>query len=211
MPSRRTLLAGAAAAGASTLAGCGALSGDSLDHVVQSGDPAVPDGATVVAGDESLVEASPHGAFAQRAVAFEHRDRLFVDTDLQLVPGENQFGTDWRLAGFTNEHDYGALDPDPDAVVRLDASYGPAEPGQPTVVRMDAGRADDTLSRWTVEYDDNGSTWGPSFRTELPTGGTLADGDTVAEGRLVVRVRKSPLGRETFELETGLRYGEDGR
>ena len=208
MPSRRTLLTGAATAGASALAGCASVTtGSDLRNVRHGDTPTAPDGATVVATDESRVGESPHGLFVQRSVAFEHRDRIEVHTDHQLVPGKNQYGTRWRLGGFTLDHDYRDLNPDRMTDHRAD--YVPADDGEDTLIRLGRRTPEDDLTRWQVEYDRNGSTWGPTFVSAVRPSEPLSDGDDIAESRLAVRLATFPFGRETYELETGLVYGSE--
>jgi hypothetical protein len=206
MPSRRTLLTGAAAASASVVAGCARLSGGSDLRNVRHGDtPTPPDGASVVARDERRAGESPQGLFVQQAVAFEHRDRIEVHTDHQLIPGENQFGTRWRLGGFALDHDYRDLDPDRISDRRAD--YVPADDSEDMLIRMGRSEVETDLLRWRVEYGRNGSTWGPTFVSVVQPTEPLSDGNGVAESRLQVQVARFPFGRETYELETGLIYG----
>jgi hypothetical protein len=218
MPSRRTLL-GASAAATCALAGCAALDGgDSLQQAEHGDDPRFPDDATVVAADETSLEAHPNGAFAVRATAFERARAdapsiLLVDTDLRLIPGRNQSSTDWTMAGFTLEHDYGALEP----VGQVDrtASYVPAgADGGDSKIRMARDHHREPLtrtSRWRVRYDRNGSTWGPEFRTLIPVGDSFTDRDALASARLQVRTRRWPFGSDQRELSASLVYGEDRR
>jgi hypothetical protein len=219
MPSRRTLLTGAAAASASALAGCAALDGgDSLRQAEHGDDPRFPDDARGVAADETWLEAHPNGTFAILATAFEREradapDVLLVDTDLRLIPGRNQSSNDWTMAGFTLEHDYGALEPA--GPVDRTASYVPAgADGGAAAIRMGADHhtdALDDLSRWRVRYDRNGSTWGPTFRTLIPVDDSLAAGDALASARLWARTRKWPFGSDERKLAATLVYGEDRR
>lgn len=219
MPSRRTLLTGVAATGASTLAGCAALGGgDSLRQAEHGDDLRYPDDATVVARDETWLEAHPNGTFAVRATAFEREradapNELLVDTDLRLIPGTNQSSNDWTMAGFTIEHDYEPLETA--GPVDRTASYVPAgADGGDSAIRMGADHHTDDLgdlSRWRVRYDRNGSTWGPEFRTRIPVGDSPTDGDALASARLLVRTRKWPFGSDERELTATLVYGEDRR
>lgn len=219
MPSRRTLLAGASAAAAGALAGCAALDGgDSLRQAEHGDDPRYPDDATVVARDETWLEAHPNGTFAILATAFERErtdapNELLVDTRLRLIPGQNQSSNDWTMAGFTIEHDYGSLEAA--GPVDRTASYVLAgADGGDSAISMGADhRTDDLdeLSRWRVRYDQNGSTWGPEFRTRIPVGDSPTDGDALASGRLQVRTRKWPFGSDERELVASLVYGEDRR
>jgi hypothetical protein len=219
MPSRRTLLTGAAATGASVLAGCSALDGgDSLRQAEHGDDPRFPDDARLVAADETWLEAHPNGTFAILATAFEREradapDELLVDTGLRLIPGRNQSSNDWTMAGFTLEHDYRALDPA--GHVGREGSYVPAgaDAGD-SKIRLARDHHREPLtktSRWRVQYDRNGSTWGPEFRTQLPVDGAFSDGDPLASARLQVRTRKWPFGSDERELAARLVYGEDRR
>lgn len=219
MPSRRTLLTGASAAAVSALAGCSLVeNGGSLRRATHGDDPRVPDDASPVAADETWLDAHPNGTFAVLMTGFE-RERtdgtteLLVDTRLRLIPGRNQSSTDWTLAGFALEHDYDPLDSV--GPVDHEGSYVPAgADGDGSKIRMAREHRTEDLSarsRWRVRYDQNGSTWGPEFRTRIPLDESPADGDELADARVRVQTRKWPFATDERELGASIAYGEDRR
>jgi hypothetical protein len=209
MPSRRTLLASAAAAGAATLAGC-STSG-SLDPATHGNTPTPPDGSTVVATAERFTDPPPpNGAFRLSASVHERvRDgdrELHLFTEHGLIPGENQHANNgWRLAELGVEHNYGGA-----LATGSGTNFRRTEPGESGSVRLGRTATDDGR-RWTLRFPDTGdSTWGATFVTELDPERSPDDGETIADIRTRVREAKSWSFRafET-ELTAELVYGAD--
>lgn len=204
MPSRRTLLASAGALGTSAIAGCSGFGGSSLPWAHRGDDPRLPEDATVVAGDDGLIDAAPHGHFRQQSGALEHAGRLSLVTRHQLIPGTNQFGSDWRIDRFTVTHDFGPVAPA--GPVETDASYvqPPSEPESRTGIRLGVDH-DQARNRWTVSYDPaSDATWGPTFLTSLAPGPAPGPGDRLASTRLTVRTRAGPFSRDSREASVTL-------
>jgi len=209
MPSRRTLLASAAAIGATMLAGCS--TNDSLDPATQGDTPTPPDDATVVATAERFTDPSPpNGAFRLSAsvheVARDGDAELHLFTEHGLIPGENQHANNgWRLAELGVEHGYG----DWPAVGRR-TNFRPTDSGESGSVRLGSAVTEDGR-RWTLRFPETGdSSWGVTFATKLDPERTPAEGEPIAEIRTRVREAKSWSLREfETELTADLVYGED--
>jgi len=209
MPSRRALLAGAAAAGATTLAGCS--TNESLAHVTHGETPTPLDEATVVATAERFHDPSPpNGAFRLSASVHERVQdgdaTLHLLTEHGLIPGENQHANNgWRLAELGVEHGY-----DGGSAVGGGTNFRPTKGDESGGVRLGRTETDDGR-RWTLRFSDTGdSTWGATFVTELALEGAAGEGETIAEVRMRVREAKSWSHREhETDLATELVYGAD--
>ncbi|MDZ7746972.1 MAG: hypothetical protein U5K28_10865 [Halobacteriales archaeon] len=175
MPSRRTLLAGVATAGATVLAGC---SSSSLPRVRQGSPLGHP---------QTLQSLRPPSGFATpttrtvpselSAAAHEYRIggdyRLDLVTEYRLIPGENQHANNgWRLAELDATHDYGHAAPAVGArtnfVPVADAGTAVGRTGRCNGPRLGDGVF---RHRWTLRFGDTGdATWVRRLLTELATG-----------------------------------------
>ncbi|MFC7235642.1 hypothetical protein [Halosegnis marinus] len=208
MPSRRTLLTGAAAAGATALAGCS--TGDALDPATQGDTPTAPEDATVVATAERSVDADPpNGAFRVSAAVHERpagdRTELHLLTDHRLIPGENQHANNgWRLAELGVEHVSDAT------TVTGGTNFRRPDEGESAAVRL-GSETTPSGRRWTVRFGDSGdATWSVTAYTVSETDRDPAAGDRLAEVRTHVRETK-PWSTASYEAtrRTSLVYGED--
>lgn len=208
MPSRRTLLAAAAAVGSTALAGCS--TGGSLAPATLGDTPTPPDEATVVATAEQFHDPSPeNGAFRLSASVHERAHdgstRLSLFTEHGLIPGENQHANNgWRLAELGVTHGY-----DAGVAVGGTTNFRPTANGESGPVRLGRTETDDGRG-WTLRFPDSGdSTWGAIFVTELDPEQPRKNGQTVADVRMRVREAKSWSLREyETELAGKLVYGE---
>ena len=184
---RRRLLRAAAGVGvAGTLATAAVVAdGPSLPPARRDGTAvSSPDGAPVVAAGETTRDVHPTGYVSQETTVFDlDAPRQFaLLARYRLIPGQNQYSTDWRTTGLTVEHRVGGAESfAPGTVVARRSEVVPASDDSARATSL--GLATDhaaSRSRWRVAYDSpSGNTVDYSFLTTVAFSSEPSDGDAL--------------------------------
>lgn len=195
MPSRRSLLAGAAALAGTALgvAGTRALDRDDrFSPAVHTWLPQRPEGATVVGRAETTLGEQPYGELPASAFVYRLDDAFVVRTKFNLYTGHSSFTSEWGNAAFRASHDW-QLSPEPFGGVRSTGGDIARTDRSDTIRRL-AETHDRTSHGWEVRYashrrSSDGLTFVSSFAAETPP----EPGDTLVRVPFAWDVTAGPL------------------
>ncbi|MFC4552842.1 MULTISPECIES: hypothetical protein [Halorussus] len=208
---RRRLLRAAAGVGVAGALGTAAVvaSRPSLPPARYLGDAVPrPDGAPVVAADHTERGDHPEGLVWQDATVYDLGENRFrLVTRCVLIPGENQYGTNWKTAGLTVEHDWSAADA---TVESRSADVVPAKRGEArSSLGLETGRGD-RARRWRLAFDSpTGNTVDYSFATTVELPGAPGAGDPLVGTSFEVEFAGGWFRSETFGAESMLSVGDE--
>ena len=175
---RRRLLRAAAGVGTVGALGTAAVvaSRSALPPARHLGDAASrPDDAPVVAANHTERGGYPAGVVWQDAAVYDlgERNRFALVARYALIPGENQYQSDWKTAGLTVEHDWSATGLSGNVTIESrSADVVPARRGEGhSALGMETDHGENA-SRWRLAFDPaSGDTVDYAFETtvELPS------------------------------------------
>ena len=186
MKRRRLLRAAAGVGAAGTLATAAVVAdGPSLPPARRDSSAAsYLDDAPVVATGETTRDVHPTGYVGQESTVFDldAPKRYALLARYRLIPGQNQYSTDWRTTGLTVEHRVGEAESfAAGTVVARKSEVVPASGDSARAAYLGLG-TDHTESRnrWRIAYDSpSGNSVDYSFLTTVEFASKPSDGDVL--------------------------------